>query len=90
MAKSLAVAGVGVTILPRRVATSDRQQRLVRLHHALPCMHGVVYLAYRAGVRCTPAALRLKDALLAPGRRLGRDAESRRIRREMTGMRALR
>jgi DNA-binding transcriptional LysR family regulator len=88
LAKNLAMAGVGVTILPRRVATSDRQPRLVRLHPALPCMHDVVYLAYRADVHRTRAAMRLKDALLGHGRRLGRDAESRRIQREMTEMRA--
>jgi DNA-binding transcriptional LysR family regulator len=87
LAKNLAMAGVGVTILPRRVATSDRQPRLVRLHPTLPCMHDVVYLAYRADVHRTWAAMRLKDALLGHGRRLGRDTESRRIQRKMTEIR---
>ena len=44
LAKSLALAGVGVTILPRRVATDDPQQRLWQLHPALPFMHDVISL----------------------------------------------
>jgi DNA-binding transcriptional LysR family regulator len=83
LAKSLAVSGVGVAILPRRVAASDPQKRLRRLHPSLPCTHDVVYLAYRADLHRTRAALRLKDALIAYGQRLGNDAESQYIQQEM-------
>lgn len=82
LAKSLALAGLGVTILPRRVATADPQQRLWRLHSALPFMHDVVYLVYRADMHRTPAAMRLKDALVEYGRGLGRDTESQRLQQE--------
>lgn len=88
MARSLALAGVGVTILPRRIATSDPQQRLWRLHPALPFMPDVVYLAYRADMHRTRAAMRLKDALVEYGRGLGRDAESQRLQQEIAERRA--
>jgi DNA-binding transcriptional LysR family regulator len=87
LAKSLALAGVGVTILPRRVAASDPRQRLVRLHPTLPFIHDVVYLAYRADGHRTRAAIRLKDALVEHGRRLGRDMESQRIQQEIAEIR---
>jgi|SRR5215831_18562745 len=79
LAQNLAVAGVGVALLPRRVAASDPHQRLWRLHPALPFVHDVVYLAYRADLHRTRAALRLKDALVEYGRALGRDEESQRL-----------
>lgn len=82
LAKSLALAGVGVTILPRRVATDDPQQRLWQLHPALPSMHDVIYVVYRADMHRTRAALRLKDALVEYGRYLGRDAKSQRLQQE--------
>jgi DNA-binding transcriptional LysR family regulator len=89
LAKSLAVAGVGVTILPRRVAASDPLRRLHRLHPALPWVHDVISLAYRADGHRTRAALRLKEALIAHGRRLGTDTESQRIQQELQEARAV-
>ena len=83
LAKSLAVAGVGVTILPRRVAASDPLGRLQRLHPALPWVPDVIYLAYRADGHRTRAAMRLKDALIDYGRRLGADGESQLIQQEL-------
>jgi len=83
LAKSLAVSGVGVTILPRRVAASDPLGRLQRLHPALPWVHDVIYLAYRADGHRTRAAIRLKDALIEHGRRLGTDTESQLIQQEL-------
>lgn len=82
------MAGVGGMILPRRVATSDPQQRLWRLHSALPFIHDVIYLAYRADVHRTRATMRLKDALVEYGRGLGRDVESQRLRQEIEAGRA--
>jgi DNA-binding transcriptional LysR family regulator len=78
----MAVAGVGVTNLPRRVAASDPLGRLQRWHRALPWVHEVDYLAYRADGHRTRAALHLKDALIDHGRRLGTDMESRLIQQE--------
>jgi hypothetical protein len=50
-------------------------------------MHDVAYLTDRADAHRTRVAVRHKDALLEYGRRSGRDAESRRVRREITGVR---
>jgi DNA-binding transcriptional LysR family regulator len=81
LAKNLALAGVGVAILPRRVATAAGRLRC--LHPTLPLMPDVVYLAYRVDWHRTRAATRLKDALVAHGRLLGGDDESRRLEREI-------
>jgi DNA-binding transcriptional LysR family regulator len=83
LAMNLAIAGVGVAILPRRVAASDPQPRLVRLHPALPFLPDTVYLAYRADLHRTRAAMHLKDALVEYGRRLGHDAESLHLQQEI-------
>jgi DNA-binding transcriptional LysR family regulator len=82
LAQNLAMAGVGVAILPRRVAASSPLLRLWRLHPALPFVHDVVYLAYRADVHRTRAAMRLKDALVAYGRSLRCDEENQRLQQE--------
>jgi hypothetical protein len=66
-------------MLPRRVAATDPQGRLRRLHPALPWMPDVVSLAYRADGHRTHAAVRLQEALVEHGRHLGQDAESQRI-----------
>ncbi len=83
LVKSLGIAGVGVAILPRRVAATDPLGRLQRLHPALPWAHDVVYLAYRADMHRTRAAMRLKDALVEHGRRLGADVVSELIQKEV-------
>ncbi len=83
LVKNLAIAGVGVAILPRRVAALDPLSRLQRLHQALPWGHDVVYLAYRSDMHLTRAARRLHDALIEHGRRLGCDVESELIQQEM-------
>jgi DNA-binding transcriptional LysR family regulator len=84
LAKSLAKAGIGVAILPRRIATDDREGTLQRLHQALPYLPDVIYLAYRVDLHRTRAAMRLKDALVEHGRCLGSDTESRQIQQEIT------
>ncbi|MDH3600572.1 MAG: LysR family transcriptional regulator [Candidatus Tectomicrobia bacterium] len=81
--KSLALAGVGVAILPRRVAASDPLKRLHRLHPDLPFIHDAVYLIHRADLHRTQAVARLKDALVTHGQRLGSDAESQLIQQEI-------
>jgi DNA-binding transcriptional LysR family regulator len=70
LVKSLALQGLGVALLPRRVAAYGHEGRLVRLHPALPFIPDTIYLLYRADLHRTRAALRLKEAIVAYGRRL--------------------
>lgn len=72
LVKSLCLAGLGVGILPRRVAAHS-QVGLVRLHRSLPCIPDQVMLLYRADLHRTRASMRLKDALVAYGRTLQGD-----------------
>jgi DNA-binding transcriptional LysR family regulator len=69
--KSFALAGLGVALLPRRVAAYGQTGKLRRLHASLPFFPDTIYLAFRADMHRTRAATRLKDALVAHGRRLG-------------------
>lgn len=73
LTKSLALAGVGVALLPRRVAAHGQRGKLVRLDPSLPHFPDKISLIYRADLHRTRAATRLKDALVAHGRQL--DAE---------------
>jgi molybdate transport repressor ModE-like protein len=70
LVKSLALEGVGVALLPRRVAAYGQKGQLVRLHPDLPTIPDIICLVYRADLHRTRAALRLKDALMAHGRAL--------------------
>lgn len=67
LVKSLTVGGLGIGVLPRRVAQYG-SSGLVRLHPALPFMPDRIHLLYRADLHRTRAAMRLKDALVAHGR----------------------
>jgi DNA-binding transcriptional LysR family regulator len=71
LVKSLALANLGVALLPRRVAAYGQEGRLRRLHPSLPFFPDVIHLVYRADGHRTRAALRLKDALVRYGRGLG-------------------
>jgi DNA-binding transcriptional LysR family regulator len=75
LVKSLALAGIGVALLPRRVAAYAQEGRLVRLHPELPVIPDVISLVYRADMHRTRAAMRLKDALVAYGKRLDEDEQ---------------
>jgi DNA-binding transcriptional LysR family regulator len=68
--KSLALAGIGVALLPRRVAAYGHEGRLVRLHHSLPFIPDTISLIYRADSHRTRAAMLVKDALVQYGRAL--------------------
>jgi DNA-binding transcriptional LysR family regulator len=68
LVKSVALEGVGVALLPRRVAAYGQRGRLVRLHPELPCIPDIISLVYHADLHRTRAALRLKDALVEHGR----------------------
>jgi len=70
MVKSLALAGIGAALLPRRVAAYGHPGKLVRLHHSLPFIRDVISLIYRADSHKTSAAKIVKDALVAFGKSL--------------------
>lgn len=73
LVKSLALAGIGVAMLPRRVAAYGQDGKLRRLHPELPSFPDTIALVYRADMHRTRAAMRVKDALVAHGKWL--DAE---------------
>jgi molybdate transport repressor ModE-like protein len=68
--KSLAIAGIGVALLPRRVAAYGNEGRLRRLHPSLPFFPDTISLVYRADMHRTKAGTLVKDALIAHGRAL--------------------
>lgn len=68
LVKSLTLAGLGVGVLPRRVAGYGHPGRLRRLHPALPHIPDTIYLAWRADLHRTAAAARVKDSLVSYGR----------------------
>jgi molybdate transport repressor ModE-like protein len=76
LVKSLALAGLGVAMLPRRVAHYGHEGKLVRLHPSLPFFPDTICLVYRADVHRTKAAMRLKDEIVAYGRGLDTPAAS--------------
>jgi len=70
LVKSLALAGIGPALLPRRVARYGHLGRLVRLHTTLPSIPDTIYLVYRADLHKTRAASLVKDALVKHGKAL--------------------
>jgi DNA-binding transcriptional LysR family regulator len=70
MVKSLVLEGIGVGVLPRRVAAYGAGERLARVHPQLPHFADAIHLVFRADLPKTGGARRLKDALLAHGRAL--------------------
>ena len=70
MVKALVLEGLGVALLPRRVALSRDGHQLRPLHPQLPNYPDTIYLLYRGDLHRTSGALRVKDALLQHGRRL--------------------
>ena len=71
-----------MAILLRRIATDDREGTRSG-YIPPPYLPDAIYLAYRADLHRTRAAIRLKDALVEQGRRLGSDAESQCIQQEI-------
>ena len=76
LTKSLALAGVGVALLPRRVAAYGQRGKLVRLDPTMPFVPDTISLLYRADMHRTKAAIRLKDALVAHGKKIEADGAS--------------
>jgi len=70
LVKSLGLAGVGVCMLPRRVAAYGHEGKLVRLHPALPFFPDIICLIYRADRHHTRGGVFLKDAIINYGRKL--------------------
>ena len=70
LVKSLALAGLGVALLPRRVAAYGQAGKLRLLHPELPSVADTITLLYRADMHRTRAALTLKDALVRHGKAL--------------------
>jgi DNA-binding transcriptional LysR family regulator len=70
LVKALVVAGIGIGVLPRRVAAYGAGERLARLHAQLPHHADAIHLVFRGDLHRTRGARRLKDALFAHGRGL--------------------
>ena len=70
LVKSLALAGVGVAILPRRIAAYGHEGALRRVHPDLPIVPDEIVLIYRADLPKTRAAAFLKEALTRAGREM--------------------
>lgn len=77
LVKSLTLEGIGVGILPRRVARYGQAGRLRPLSPLLPRMEDVIHLVYRGDLHRTRAAKRLREALLEHGRVLDGETLSR-------------
>lgn len=75
LVKSLTLAGIGVGLLPRRVAAYGHAQALSRLHPSMPFFPDVISLVFRGDLHRTRAAIRLKDALISHGKALDADFE---------------
>jgi len=70
LVKSISLAGLGVGVLPRRVARYWQEGRLRRLHPDLPIMADEIHLLFRGDAHRTRAFLITKDAIVAHGRTL--------------------
>ena len=64
LVKSLVAAGVGVGVLPARVAAHGDPRALTALPSSLPSIPDVIRLVYRADSHRTSAATRLKDIVV--------------------------
>ena len=73
LVKSFALAGLGVAVLPRRVARYCQDGRLRRLHPSLPFIADEIHLLFRGDAHRTRAFLVTKDAIVAHGRALDGD-----------------
>ena len=75
LVKSFALAGLGVAVLPRRVARYSHEGKLRRLHPALPFVADEIHLLFRGDAHRTRAFVITKDAIVAHGRALDGDYE---------------
>lgn len=70
MVKSLVLAGIGVGLLPRRVAMYGHENKLRQIFPGFAEIPDTIYLIYRSDLHRTRAAMKLKDALVSYGRQL--------------------
>ena len=70
LVKTLALAGLGVALLPFRVSQYGHEGKLVRLHPQLPQVADTIHLVYRGDIHRTRSAILTKDALVNFGRSL--------------------
>mgnify|MGYP003592269388 CR=1 FL=1 len=70
LVKSLALAGVGVAILPRRIAAYGHEGALHRLHPELPLFPDEIVLVFRGDLPRTRAVTFLKDAIVRCGQQM--------------------
>ena len=70
LVKSILRAGVGVGLLPRRVAAYGEPNALERLHPSMPFVPDTIALIYRSDMHRTGAAQVVKDALKHYGKKL--------------------
>jgi DNA-binding transcriptional LysR family regulator len=70
LVKSLGIGGIGVALLPRRVALYGHERGLRELHAELVEIPDRIFLIYRSDVHRTRAALELKEALVSYGKSL--------------------
>ncbi|MEM1023050.1 MAG: LysR family transcriptional regulator [Myxococcota bacterium] len=70
MVRSLIGRGVGVGLLPRRVAHTEGPGKLRKLHRKLPAYPDMISLLYRGDLHRTRAAMVLKEVLVEHGRSL--------------------
>src|SRR3954469_1963837 len=75
LVKSFALAGLGVAVLPRRVARYWQEGRLRRLHPALPFVADEIHLVFRGDAHRTRAFLLTKDSIVAHGCAMDADFE---------------
>jgi DNA-binding transcriptional LysR family regulator len=75
LVKSFALAGLGVAVLPRRVARYCQEGRLRRLNASLPFIPDEIHLLFRGDAHRTRAFVITKDAIVAHGRALDCDYE---------------
>lgn len=71
MVAEAALAGMGLAILPRRVAAHRHGARLAPLHARLPTVSDTIRLVYRSDMHRTRAASLLSDALVTKARAFG-------------------
>jgi DNA-binding transcriptional LysR family regulator len=74
LVKDLARAGLGLAILPARVADHGGGPPLAPLHPRLPWVADTIRLVYRGDTQRTRAAALIKDALVAHGRAIAATA----------------
>lgn len=71
MVAEAALAGMGLAILPRRVAAHRHGTRLTPLHARLPTVGDTIRLFYRSDMHRTRAASQITDALVTKARAFG-------------------